>query len=134
MEFQQVSTVPTFNSWFPLQRFPANYVFAIQEDKARPGNLLVGTVNSLLSVPLEADGAAIAIAGNPNFEIASFDDGTKIEVTKVRGICDIGQKMLSLGRFLDLLVKLWLVGCQYDKIFPIEVAFLLCVRFPFQPK
>ena len=67
MEFQQVSTVPTFNSWFPLQRFSSNNVFAIQEDKARPGNLLVGTRNALLSVPLEEDGVGIAIAGNPNF-------------------------------------------------------------------
>ena len=66
MEFQQVSTVPTFNSWFPLQRSSNNYVYVIQEDKARPGNLLVGTRNALLSVPLEEDGAAIAIAGNPN--------------------------------------------------------------------
>ena len=64
MEFQQVSTVLTFNSWFPLQRFINNYVFVIQEDKSRPGNLLVGTINSLLSVPLEEDGAAIVIAGN----------------------------------------------------------------------
>ena len=67
VEFQQVLTVPTFNSWFPLQRFRNNYVFVIQEDKARSGNLLVGTINSLLSVPLEDDGAAIVIAGNPNF-------------------------------------------------------------------
>ena len=54
----------TLESLFPYLLSPTNYVYVIQEDIARPGNVIIGVSYSLLSLSLADNSSGILIAGN----------------------------------------------------------------------
>ena len=54
----------TLESLFPYLLSPPNYVYVIQEDIARPGNVIIGVSYTLLSLSLADNSSGILIAGN----------------------------------------------------------------------